>query len=164
MRDSSVRKNEKQNKKLRVTAVCAVTSAVFVLIVFGVLALAVATPDREKSESENRVLKQFPAITLSSVFDGSFMKSFETYFNDQFPLRDKLIAFKSGFERMLGKTQENGVYIGKDNFLFEEPLPNPYPPDENYPIVFNTGRGSVGQWHTQSRTKEVKFVEDVSVK
>ena len=121
MRDSSVRKNEKQNKKLRVTAVCAVTSAVFVLIVFGVLALAVATPDREKSESENRVLKQFPAITLSSVFDGSFMKSFETYFNDQFPLRDKLIAFKSGFERMLGKTQENGVYIGKDNFLFEEP-------------------------------------------
>ena len=30
--------------------------------------------------------------------------------------------------------------------------------------VFNTGRGSVGQWHTQSRTKEVKFVEDVSVK
>ena len=53
---------------------------------------------------------------------------------------------------------------GKANFLFEEPLPNPYPPDENYPIVFNTGRGSVGQWHTQSRTKEVKFVEDVSVK
>ena len=121
MRDSSVRKKEKQNKKMRITAVCAVTSAVFVLIVFGVLALAVATPDREKSESENRVLKQFPAITLSSVFDGSFMKSFETYFNDQFPLRDKLIAFKSGFERMLGKTQENGVYIGRDNFLFEEP-------------------------------------------
>ena len=53
---------------------------------------------------------------------------------------------------------------GKANFLFEEPLPNPYPPDENYPVVFNTGRGSVGQWHTQSRTKEVKFVEDVSVK
>lgn len=53
---------------------------------------------------------------------------------------------------------------GKANFLFEEPLPNPYPPDENYPIVFNTGRGSVGQWHTQSRTKEVKYVEDVSVK
>ena len=28
--------------------------------------------------------------------------------------------------------------------------------------MFNTGRGSVGQWHTQSRTKEVQFVEDVS--
>ena len=30
--------------------------------------------------------------------------------------------------------------------------------------MLNTGRGSVGQWHTQSRTKEVKFVEDVSLK
>ena len=49
------------------------------------------------------------------------------------------------------------------NFMFEEPLPNPYVPNEEFPIVFNTGRGTVGQWHTQSRTKEVKFVEDVSL-
>jgi len=62
---------------------------------------------------------------------------------------------------------EEGVFFtgnGKANFLFEEPLPNPYVPNEEFPIVFNTGRGTVGQWHTQSRTKEVKFVEDVSVK
>jgi assimilatory nitrate reductase catalytic subunit len=51
----------------------------------------------------------------------------------------------------------------KANFMFEEPLPNPYVPNEEFPIVFNTGRGTVGQWHTQSRTKEVKFVEDVSL-
>ena len=38
------------------------------------------------------------------------------------------------------------------------------PVTEEFPLVLNTGRGSVGQWHTQSRTKEVKFVEDVSVK
>ena len=49
------------------------------------------------------------------------------------------------------------------NFMFEEPLPNPYVPNEEFPVVFNTGRGTVGQWHTQSRTKEVKFVEDVSL-
>ncbi len=53
---------------------------------------------------------------------------------------------------------------GKAKFHFEEPLPNPFVPNEEFPLVFNTGRGSVGQWHTQSRTKEVKFVEDVSVK
>ena len=47
--------------------------------------------------------------------------------------------------------------------MFEEPLPNPFIPNEEFPIVFNTGRGTVGQWHTQSRTKEVKFVEDVSL-
>ena len=53
---------------------------------------------------------------------------------------------------------------GRAKFVFEEPLPNPYPVTEEFPLVFNTGRGTVGQWHTQSRTKEVKFVEDVSLK
>ena len=41
---------------------------------------------------------------------------------------------------------------------------NPLPVSEEFPYVLNTGRGSVGQWHTQSRTKEVRFVEDVSLK
>ena len=53
---------------------------------------------------------------------------------------------------------------GKAKFVFEEPMENPCPVTEEFPLVFNTGRGTVGQWHTQSRTKEVKFVEDVSVK
>ena len=52
----------------------------------------------------------------------------------------------------------------KAQFMFEKVGENPYPMTEEYPFVFNTGRGSVGQWHTQSRTKEVKFVEDVSLK
>ena len=53
---------------------------------------------------------------------------------------------------------------GRAKFVFEEPLENPIPVTEEFPLVFNTGRGTVGQWHTQSRTKEVKFVEDVSLK
>ncbi|MDO4556347.1 MAG: molybdopterin dinucleotide binding domain-containing protein, partial [Lachnospiraceae bacterium] len=52
----------------------------------------------------------------------------------------------------------------KAQFIFEEVRENPLPLTEEYPFLFNTGRGSVGQWHTQSRTKEVKFVEDVSAK
>ena len=52
----------------------------------------------------------------------------------------------------------------KAQFVFEEVRENPLPTTEEFPWVFNTGRGSVGQWHTQSRTKEVKFVEDVSAK
>ena len=47
--------------------------------------------------------------------------------------------------------------------MFEEVRDNPLPTTDEFPWVLNTGRGSVGQWHTQSRTKEVKFVEDVSV-
>lgn len=52
----------------------------------------------------------------------------------------------------------------KAQFMFEEVRENPLPTTEEFPMVLNTGRGSVGQWHTQSRTKEVKFVEDVSAK
>ncbi len=52
----------------------------------------------------------------------------------------------------------------KAQFVFEEVKKNPLPTTEAFPWVLNTGRGSVGQWHTQSRTKEVKFVEDVSAK
>lgn len=53
---------------------------------------------------------------------------------------------------------------GKAQFIFEEVMENPLPTTGEFPYVLNTGRGSVGQWHTQSRTKEVRFVEDVSVK
>lgn len=49
-------------------------------------------------------------------------------------------------------------------FVFEAPMENPLPTTEEFPYILNTGRGSVGQWHTQSRTKEVKFIEDVSSK
>lgn len=50
----------------------------------------------------------------------------------------------------------------KAQFKFEKPMDNPLPLTEEYPYLFNTGRGSVGQWHTQTRTKEVRFICDVS--
>ena len=31
-------------------------------------------------------------------------------------------------------------------------------PSEEYPYLFNTGRGTVGQWHTQTRTREIPDV------
>lgn len=52
----------------------------------------------------------------------------------------------------------------KAKFIFEEVRENPLPTTEKFPYVLNTGRGTVGQWHTQTRTKEVQFIEDVSVK
>ena len=52
----------------------------------------------------------------------------------------------------------------KAQFKFEAPKENPLPVTEGFPYVLNTGRGSVGQWHTQSRTSEVRFIGDVSAK
>ena len=53
---------------------------------------------------------------------------------------------------------------GRAQFLFEDPLPNPFPQTEEFPYIFNTGRGTVGQWHTQTRTREVRYVEDASIR
>lgn len=52
----------------------------------------------------------------------------------------------------------------KAKFIFEEVRENPLPSTKEFPYVLNTGRGSVGQWHTQTRTREVAFIEDVSAK
>lgn len=52
----------------------------------------------------------------------------------------------------------------KAQFKFEAPMDNPLPLTDEYPYLFNTGRGSVGQWHTQSRTSEVQFIGDVSAR
>jgi len=52
----------------------------------------------------------------------------------------------------------------KAKFIFEDVKENPLPTTEEFPYVLNTGRGTVGQWHTQTRTKEVQFIEDVSIK
>lgn len=44
--------------------------------------------------------------------------------------------------------------------MFEAVTDNPLQLTEEFPYVFNTGRGTVGQWHTQTRTREIAFVND----
>jgi assimilatory nitrate reductase catalytic subunit len=41
---------------------------------------------------------------------------------------------------------------GRAKFIFEPPRPMPEPPNEKFPLVLLTGRGSAAQWHTQTRT------------
>ncbi len=41
---------------------------------------------------------------------------------------------------------------GKARLLFEAPRPMPEPPNDDYPLILLTGRGTAVQWHTQTRT------------
>ncbi len=41
---------------------------------------------------------------------------------------------------------------GKARFVFEETQAMPEQPNEQYPFLLLTGRGSASQWHTQTRT------------
>ncbi len=62
---------------------------------------------------------------------------------------------------------EDGKFWHPDKklkFMFEDVMENPLPTTDEFPYILNTGRGTVGQWHTQSRTREVQFIEDVSSK
>ena len=43
---------------------------------------------------------------------------------------------------------------GRAKFLFAEPEPMPEPACAEYPFVLLTGRGSVSQWHTETRTSK----------
>jgi len=51
---------------------------------------------------------------------------------------------------------------GRARFLFELPSPLPEPPDEEYPLLLLTGRGSSAQWHTQTRTAKSDVLRKLS--
>ncbi len=92
----------------------------FFFIPIIVLIAGIIIPDRGFSEKENRVLASRPAPKADQIASGSFEKQFETYENDQFPLRDMWITLKAGTDRLMGKVEENGVYLGKNGYLMEE--------------------------------------------
>lgn len=75
------------------------------------------------SDVENRNLQSFPEFNVEKVVDQQFQKEFQNYRNDQFILRDTWIHLKTKMELMMGKKELNGVYLGKDEQLFEEFLP-----------------------------------------
>ncbi len=52
----------------------------------------------------------------------------------------------------------------KAKFIYEDILNPPFDRSEEYPYILNTGRATVGQWHTQTRTREIPDVEAIIVK
>jgi len=53
---------------------------------------------------------------------------------------------------------------GRARLLFEDVAPPPESPDAQYPFVLLTGRGTVVQWHTQTRTGKVEMLNKLSPK
>lgn len=49
-----------------------------------------------------------------------FADGYETYVNDQFFLRDWWITLRATAQRILGNTEENGVFLGKNGYLMED--------------------------------------------
>lgn len=54
---------------------------------------------------------------------------------------------------------EDGKYYTPSNkakFHFEDIAENPTKTSDEFPYILNTGRGTVGQWHTQVRSREIE--------
>ncbi len=122
---NEAKKTGKKLNNLRRTIYISV-SIIFIVTIMLIGLLILAIPDKAYSETENRSLAQSPNLTATSLADGTFMKDAESYTQDQFPLRDSWIAVKSFADRMLGKREINGVYLGSHNQLIEEPVEPDY--------------------------------------
>lgn len=91
----------------------------FIIFIYGTTFLNVLTPDKNYSESENRILSKIPKFTLKKIIEGDFSRKFEEYFSDQFVFKDFWVAVKSDIERIMLKVENNGILFGKDNYLLE---------------------------------------------
>ncbi len=96
----------------------------FFLFLFGFSLLDMLWPKREFSELENRKLAQEPAFSLAGIAakDNPWMEKYAEYVKDQFAFRDRWIDLKSRAEAVLLKTENNGVWLGKDHYLFAKYL------------------------------------------
>lgn len=78
------------------------------------------TEDRLYSKWEKRMLAQKPDMKWESVLNGDYESACEEWLLDQFPGRDGWINGKTRCEIALGKKEINGIYLGKDGYLFSE--------------------------------------------
>ncbi len=69
-------------------------------------------PDQEISTSERRPLAGAPVLSAQALLDGSYMTKFDTFAQDQFPLRDSFRSLKALFHTYaLGQTDNNGYAV-----------------------------------------------------
>lgn len=125
--------------------------ALLLLLFISVIAvLNLLAEDRSFSESENRMLEQLPHFSMKALLSGDFTADFEKYVSDQFVFRDFWIGAKTDTDRMMGKKENNGIYIGKDGYLIQNFIP---PAEEDW-------KGKVDAIHAfdQATPEKQKYV------
>ena len=95
-------------------------TVLFSLFLGGILIWSLVLPDRERSDTENRTLAQWPAFSWEALKDGSYTKNVEEYFADQFPMRDEWTGLRAQSEHLIGKTEFNDVFLTKDESLISQ--------------------------------------------
>ena len=130
--------DKNNRKKFRMTP-AKLMIALFAVISLVIPAVTAVLPKQERSENENRPLKEFPdlinhakmdkAEDLGDVIgavkwdyltvrdDPSWMDDFETYFSDHLVGREEWVRTKNRMEALAGKKEINGVYTLDDQMI-----------------------------------------------
>ena len=88
-----------------------IAAVVFLLSLVCVPVAAFLLPDQAFSKTERRKLAKKPAFTVAAFWDGTYMEQLETYFSEQFPVRDGLRTVKAETETaLLGKADTNRLF------------------------------------------------------
>lgn len=130
-----IRDRKKQNKQKRYYEASAVLFILFLILIVGA---NIITKDRTFSESENRMLATKPKFTIDRLVEGRFTSKFEDYVVDQFVGRDFFTDVKMKMDKLLGKKESNGVFLGDDGYLIENfAKPNEEAVSENLQAINN---------------------------
>ncbi|MBR4881250.1 MAG: hypothetical protein IKU19_04910, partial [Clostridia bacterium] len=108
-------KLEREKELSKKSRVCDIfTTVLFCAFIFGFALLHIFTPDKEKSESENRILEPLPEFSAESLFSGEYTADMTKYLSDQFPFRDFFITMKASSENALFRMENGGIMFGDD--------------------------------------------------
>lgn len=114
------------------------TFVLLTLFIFLVTIADIAAPDKKISEIENKVLSHIPAISTASIMNGSWMKDYGTYVQDQFLLRDTWITVHSVLEtEVLRKVETGGILLDTKSAM-------------QYPRFFSLTDSETLQWEKNS--------------
>ena len=115
--DFNARAKRRQKASAKLSSFIAAMLVTLIILLVSIFTFA--SPDKSYSENENRYLAAKPQFSASAVTDGEYMQNAESYLSDQFFARDVFVKTRSAIDIFIGKKEINGVYIGKEHFLFE---------------------------------------------
>lgn len=102
-------------KKAKISDILTVFISLAIIFTFGIAILV--KPPKSFSETENRVLAQFPKANTDNIMNGKFFSRLGDFYSDQFPFRESFTTLKANSERFLLKQENNGVIFGKYGYL-----------------------------------------------
>ncbi len=95
--------------------------AIFMTVWIIIIVINFIYPKQTFSQQENRMLAVIPRFTFESFVNGDYLNGVNDYINDHFAFRNIFLKLNSWWEiDVMGKKENNGIYIGKDGYLFEK--------------------------------------------